>query len=97
MEVLSLAVLLASKHEVTAVDIRDGKTYTIAKFQTKYYDESTHSEATAYDIWMTQNLDLDIEAGRTYTSADTDLANSTIGTSWTPTVSTSTTPEIILA
>ncbi len=40
---------------------------------------------------MTQNLDLDIEASRTYTSADTDLANSTIGTSWTPTVSTRTT------
>ena len=37
---------------------------------------------------MTQNLDLNIEAGRIYTSADTDLANSTIGTTWTPTSST---------
>ncbi len=59
-------------------DTRDGKSYWVAKLADN-------------NIWMTQNLDLDIEAGRTYTSADTDLANSTIGTSWTPTVSTSTT------
>ena len=61
-----------------AVDSRDGKKYWITKLADG-------------NIWMTQNLDLDIEAGRTYTSADTDLANSTIGTSWTPSVSTSTT------
>ncbi len=61
-----------------AVDSRDGKKYWITKLADG-------------NIWMTQNLDLDIEAGRTYTSADTDLANSTIGTTWTPTVSTSTT------
>ncbi|MBQ1373217.1 hypothetical protein IIY66_00220, partial [Candidatus Saccharibacteria bacterium] len=61
-----------------AVDSRDGKTYWVAKLADG-------------NIWMTQNLDLDIESGRTYTSADTDLDNSTIGTSWTPTVSTSTT------
>ena len=59
-------------------DSRDQKDYYISKLKDG-------------NIWMTQNLDLDIEAGRTYTSADTDLANSTIGTSWTPTVSTSTT------
>ena len=61
-----------------AVDSRDGKKYWITKLADG-------------NIWMTQNLDLDIEAGRTYTSADTDLANSTIGTTWIPTVSTSTT------
>ncbi|MEE0888380.1 MAG: hypothetical protein U0L97_04180 [Candidatus Saccharimonadaceae bacterium] len=61
-----------------AIDQRDGKEYWVAKLADG-------------NIWMTQNLDLDIEAGRTYTSADTDLANSTIGTTWTPTVSTSTT------
>ncbi len=60
------------------IDNRDNKTYYVAKMKDG-------------NIWMTQNLDLDIEAGRTYTSADTDLANSTIGTTWTPTVSTSTT------
>ncbi len=63
---------------IQAIDQRDGKEYWIAKLADG-------------NIWMTQNLDLDIEAGRTYTSADTDLANSTIATSWTPTVSTSTT------
>ncbi|MBQ1373452.1 hypothetical protein IIY66_01450 [Candidatus Saccharibacteria bacterium] len=61
-----------------AVDSRDGKKYWITKLADG-------------NIWMAQNLDLSIEAGRTYTSADTDLANSTIGTTWTPTVSTSTT------
>ena len=60
------------------IDNRDNKTYYVAKMKDG-------------NIWMTQNLDLSIKAGRTYTSADTDLANSTIGTSWTPTVSTSTT------
>ncbi len=64
--------------QYTLIDNRDNKTYYVAKMKDG-------------NIWMTQNLDLDIEAGRTYTSADTDLANSTIGTTWTPTVSTSTT------
>lgn len=69
--------------------------------QMQLLDDRTNSDGTkgVYwvtkldddNCWMTQNLDLDIEAGRTYTSADTDLANSTIGTSWTPTASTSTT------
>ena len=64
--------------ELQAIDQRDGKEYWVTKLADG-------------NIWMTQNLDLDIEAGRTYTSADTDLANSTIGTTWTPTVSTNTT------
>ena len=64
--------------QYTLKDRRDEKEYYVSKLADG-------------NIWMTQNLDLDIEAGRTYTSADTDLANSTIGTSWTPTVSTSTT------
>ena len=63
---------------IQAMDSRDEKIYWVAKLADG-------------NIWMTQNLDLDIKAGRTYTSADTDLANSTIGTSWTPTASTSTT------
>ena len=68
--------------QYTLIDNRDNKTYYVAKMKDG-------------NIWMTQNLDLSIEAGRTYTSADTDLANSTIGTSWTPTVSTSTTSSWI--
>ncbi len=69
---------LSQGDTMEAVDSRDGKSYWVAKLADG-------------NIWMTQNLDLDIEAGKTYTSADTDLANSTISTSWTPTVSTSTT------
>ena len=65
--------------EMQAIDSRDGKKYWITKLADG-------------NIWMTQNLDLDIEAGRTYTSADTDLANSTIGTTWTPTSSEATYP-----
>ena len=62
-----------------ATDSRDGKKYWITKLADG-------------NIWMTQNLNLDIEAGRTYTSADTDLANSSIGTTWTPTSSEATYP-----
>ncbi|MBQ1373527.1 hypothetical protein IIY66_01850 [Candidatus Saccharibacteria bacterium] len=68
--------------ELQAIDQRDGKEYWVARLADG-------------NIWMTQNLDLSIEAGRTYTSADTDLANSTIGTTWTPTVSTTTTSSWI--
>lgn len=59
-------------------DSRDQKVYYISKLADN-------------NIWMTQNLDLNIEAGKTYTSADTDLANSKISTNWTPTASTSNT------
>ena len=69
---------MAEEQQYQLKDSRDQKDYYISKLKDG-------------NIWMTQNLDLDIAAGRTYTSADTDLANSTIGTSWTPTVSTSTT------
>ena len=53
-----------------AVDNRDGKKYWITKLADG-------------NIWMTQNLDFDIEAGRTYTPANTDIP-----ASWTPNVST---------
>ena len=79
--------------QYTITDSRDNKTYTIAKYQTKYYDEEIDSEQTAYDVWMTQNLDLDIDASTTYTNEDTDLGyntttNSYDTASWTPTRST---------
>ncbi|MBR3319011.1 hypothetical protein IKG06_00705 [Candidatus Saccharibacteria bacterium] len=58
--------------EVTSVDARDGKLYTVARLADGH-------------LWMTQNLDLDLDSTRTYTSADTDLpANAT----WTPSTST---------
>ena len=55
-----------------AIDKRDGKKYWIAKLADG-------------NIWMTQNLDLDIVAGKTYTSAATDLPEGTI---WVPNTST---------
>ena len=47
----------------------------------------------AYDVWMTQNLDLDIDASKTYTNEDTDIGyNSRTGeyenATWTPIRST---------
>ena len=53
-------------------DSRDSKRYYIAKLK----DDN---------IWMTQNLDLDLDSTRTYTSADTDLPTNT---TWTPANST---------
>ena len=55
-----------------AIDKRDGKKYWITKLADG-------------NIWMTQNLDLDIVAGKTYTSVDTDLPE---GATWVPSVST---------
>ena len=57
------------------------------------FDESLRP--VAYDIWMTKNLDLDIDSTITYTNEDTDIGyNTTTGTydtaSWTPTSSTMT-------
>ena len=59
------------------IDQRDSKAYWVSKLA----DDN---------IWMTQDLDLDIVAGKTYTSKDTDLEYSSISTSWTPTMSTTT-------
>ena len=81
--------------QYTMKDSRDGKEYTIAKYQTKYIDPTTGNDATAYDIWMTQNLDLDLQAGVTYTNEDTDIGYNTqtgeYGTAaWSPASSTMT-------
>ena len=57
--------------EMQAIDQRDGKKYWVTKLADG-------------NIWMTQNLDLDIVAGRTYTAQDTDLAYSVVDNSWTP-------------
>ncbi|MEE0887821.1 MAG: FISUMP domain-containing protein, partial [Candidatus Saccharimonadaceae bacterium] len=75
----SVLYSMAEGQQYQLKDSRDQKDYYISKLADG-------------NIWMTQNLDLDIEAGRTYTSADTDLANSSIGTTWTPTSSEATYP-----
>ena len=53
-----------------ATDSRDGKKYWITKMADG-------------NIWMTQNLDLDIDSTKTYTPADTDIP-----ANWTPVRST---------
>ena len=58
---------------VQATDSRDGKTYYVARLADG-------------KLWMTQNLDLDLSASKTYTSADTDIT-----ANWTPNASTYTT------
>ena len=71
--------------QYTMKDSRDGKTYTIAKYQV--------GNTGNYDVWMTQNLDLDLVAGTTYTNEDTDIGyNTTTGqygtAAWSPSAST---------
>ena len=89
----SIISSMTPETQYTLKDSRDGKEYTIAKYQTKYYDASTESEQTAYDVWMTQNLDLDLDASKTYTNEDTDIGyNTNTGTyttaAWSPARST---------
>lgn len=61
---------VTSGNEITAVDSRDGKSYTVARLADG-------------NLWMTQNLDHDIDSTRTYTPQDTDIP-----ANWTPSTST---------
>ena len=80
------STVLASMTEgtqYTLKDNRDGKEYKIAKLADG-------------KVWMTQNLDLDIDSSKTYTNEDTDLGwntstNQYDTASWSPTRSTYTT------
>ena len=47
--------------EIQAIDTRDGKKYWITKMADG-------------NIWMTQNLDLELNSNKTYTPADTDIS-----------------------
>ncbi len=76
--------------QYTIQDSRDGKSYTIAKYQA---GTDSQTSQPIYDVWMTRNLDLDIDASTTYTNEDTDLGyntetNSYNTASWTPARST---------
>ncbi len=84
----------------TLLDKRDEKTYTVAKFLANAIPDSENpiSSLTGdhYTVWMTQNLDLDIDSRTTYTNEDTDLGyNTRTGkyetASWRPESSTITT------
>ena len=77
----SILTSMTAEQQYTLTDKRDNKTYTISKLADG-------------NIWMTQNLDLDLDAGTTYTNLDTDLGWN--GTSystaiWSPERSTYTT------
>ena len=61
---------LTTDESILAEDSRDNKTYWVLK-------------ARDGQIWMTQNLDLDLNSSKTYTPADTDIT-----TNWTPSRST---------
>ena len=81
----SIIASMTPEQQYTLKDSRDGKTYTIAKYQV--------GNTGNYDVWMTQNLDLDLDAGTTYTNEDTDIGyNTTTSTydtaAWSPTRST---------
>lgn len=69
---------MATGAQYTLMDKRDAKTYTVAKLADG-------------KVWMTQNLDLDLDSGTTYTNLDTDLGwngTSYSTASWTPIRST---------
>ena len=71
---------MTAETQYTKKDKRDGKTYTIAKLADG-------------NVWMTQNLDLDLDSSKTYTNEDTDIGyNTSTGTygtaSWSPMRST---------
>lgn len=71
---------MATGTQYTKKDRRDGKEYTIAKLADG-------------NVWMTQNLDLDIDSGMTYTNEDTDIGYNTTtrqydDAAWAPVSST---------
>ena len=82
--------------EVTAYDMRDGKAYTVAKLCTdiNYNNGINDTPCNETQIWMTENLDLEIDNTRTYTHADTDLGWSSepynTGATWAPTATKAT-------
>ncbi len=78
--------------QYTLIDKRDEKSYTIAKLRINLGSvmRGSHDD---YAVWMTQNLDLDLDSNTTYTNEDTDLGfNLRTGeyetASWAPSRST---------
>ncbi|MBR6505328.1 hypothetical protein IKT18_00575 [Candidatus Saccharibacteria bacterium] len=89
--------------QYTLIDKRDEKSYTIAKLKQYVSDDGPlvppgppqrgAEIPWKYGVWMTQNLDLDLDSNATYTNEDTDLGyNPRTGqyesASWTPSRST---------
>ena len=81
----SIIASMTPETQYTLKDSRDGKTYTIAKYQV--------GNSGNYDVWMTQNLDLDLSSNTTYTNLNTDIGYNTTTNSydtaaWSPVRST---------
>lgn len=79
MQEMTYALCQAASVNDTAYlkDERDGKYYWVAKMGDN-------------NCWMTQNLELDLEAGKTLLSADSDMSSN-----WTPSYSTATKIEAL--
>ncbi|MBR6505595.1 hypothetical protein IKT18_02025 [Candidatus Saccharibacteria bacterium] len=60
--------------QYTLKDKRDKKSYTIAKLELgeNFFIREAKDDVN-YAVWMTQNLDLDLDSNTTYTNEDTDL------------------------
>ena len=79
---------LALEESVQAIDMRDGKSYWVTKLKDG-------------NVWMTQNLDFDIDIAKTYTHNDTDLGwdpnNFDANATWQPNPSLSPIASLINA
>ncbi|MDO4747465.1 MAG: FISUMP domain-containing protein [Candidatus Saccharibacteria bacterium] len=75
------ADLTLSEMDMLKASMEENRQYTIKDSRdNKYYHISKLADG---NIWMTQNLDLEIDENTTYTSADTDIPSD-----WTPVRST---------
>ena len=69
---------IAIGQEVTAYDIRDNKSYTVRRMcmdgnGSTWQEKEANCAVTNSMLWMTQNLDLDLNKNMGLTSEDTDL------------------------
>lgn len=63
-EICNDTEVIGEGSQTQLIDIRDNKVYWVTKLADNH-------------CWMTQNLDLDLDSNRTYTSKDTDLIDGT--------------------
>ena len=67
---------IAVGQEATAYDIRDNRSYTVRRMCMEGYGDTwqgREANCTGSMLWMTQNLDLDLDGNTELTSEDTDL------------------------
>ena len=93
---------LAVNESMKVSDARDGKTYWVTKLETSSDIPDGRADCTGEganrvctQIWMTQNLDLDLSMQKTLTHYDTDLGWTTNDPSVTLTPQAATSDEVI--